>query len=32
MAPHSSILVWKIAMDRGAWWALVLEATESDMT
>ena len=21
MAPHSSILAWKISMDRGAWWA-----------
>ena len=23
MATHSSILVWKIPMDRGAWWATV---------
>ena len=23
MATHSSILVWKIPMDRGAWWAAV---------
>jgi len=22
MATHSSILVWRIAMDRGAWWAV----------
>ena len=22
-ATHSSILVWRIAMDRGAWWATV---------
>ena len=22
MATHSSILAWKIAMDRGAWWAM----------
>ena len=24
MATHSSILAWKIPMDRGAWWAVVL--------
>ena len=29
LATHSSILVWRIPMDRGAWWALVLEATKS---
>ena len=23
MAAHSSILVWRILMDRGAWWAIV---------
>ena len=23
MANHSSILAWKISMDRGAWWATV---------
>ena len=23
MAPHCSILAWKIPMDRGAWWAAV---------
>ena len=23
MATHSSILAWRIAMDRGAWWAAV---------
>ena len=23
MATHSSILAWRIAMDRGAWWATV---------
>ena len=23
MATHSSILVWEIPMDRGAWWAVV---------
>ena len=24
MATHSSILAWRIPMDRGAWWAAVL--------
>ena len=24
MATHFSILAWKIPMDRGAWWAVVL--------
>ena len=28
MATHSSILAWRIPMDRGAWWAI----EESDMT
>ena len=23
MATHSSILAWKIPMDRGTWWAIV---------
>ena len=23
MATHSSILAWRISMDRGAWWATV---------
>jgi len=23
MATHSSILAWRIPMDRGAWWAIV---------
>ena len=23
MAPHSSILTWRIPMDRGTWWATV---------
>ena len=27
MATHSSILAWRIPMDRGDWWAI-----ESDMT
>ena len=29
---HSSILAWRIPMDRGAWWATVPGVTESDMT
>ena len=29
MANHSSILAWKIPMDRGAWWATVLGVTKS---
>ena len=24
MATHSSILAWRIPMDRGAWWAIVI--------
>ena len=33
MATHSSILVGRIPMDRGAWWAAVCGVTkESDMT
>ena len=32
MATHSSILAWKIPMDRGAWRATVHGVTESDMT
>ena len=32
MAIHSSILAWKIPMDRGAWRATVNGVTESDMT
>ena len=24
MATHSSILAWRIPMDRGAWWATVM--------
>ena len=32
-ATHSSILAWRIPMDRGAWWATVHSvAKESDMT
>ena len=30
MATHSSILAWRIPMDRGAWWATVHGVTESD--
>ena len=29
MATHSSILAWRIPMDRGAWWATVHGATKS---
>ena len=29
MATHSSILAWKIPMDRGAWQATVYRVTES---
>ena len=32
MATHSSILVWRIPVDRGAWWAMVHEVAESEMT
>ena len=33
MATHSSTLAWRIAMDRGAWWAYSLWShRESDMT
>ena len=32
MTTHSSILAWRIPMDRGAWWATVHGVTESDMT
>ena len=31
-ATNSSILVWRIPMDRGAWWAAVHRVTELDMT
>ena len=29
MATHSSILAWRIPMDRGAWWAKVPGVTKS---
>ena len=29
MATHSSILAWRIPMDRGAWWATVQEVAKS---
>ena len=29
MATHSSILAWRIPMDRGAWWATVPGVTKS---
>ena len=30
MATHSSILAWRIPMDRGAWWMMVHGVTELD--
>ena len=32
MATHSSILAWRIPMDRGAWQATARRVTESDTT
>ena len=32
METHSSILAWRIPIDRGAWWATVHGVTKSDMT
>ena len=31
MATYSSILTWRIPMNRGAWWATVLRSQKSDM-
>ena len=31
MATHSSILAWRIPIDRRVWWATVQGVTESDM-
>ena len=31
LATHSSILAWRITMDRGAWRAAVHQVTEADM-
>ena len=30
MTTHSSILAWRIAMDREAWWATVHEVSQSE--
>ena len=32
MATHSSILAWRIPMERGDWWAIVHRVAESDTT
>ena len=32
VATHSSILAWEIPMNRGVWWAIVPEVTQSDTT
>ena len=32
MTTHSSVLAWRIPMDREAWQATVREVTESDIT
>ena len=31
MATHSSILVWRIPMDRGAWWTTIHGVAKSQM-
>ena len=30
-ATHSSMLAWRIPMDRGAWWAIVQKVTKSQI-
>ena len=32
MVTHSSILAWRIPMDRGAWWVTIHGIAESDTT
>ena len=32
MATHSSVLAWRISMDRGSWLAIVYRVAESDTT
>ena len=32
MATNSSILAWRIPLDRAAWWATVHRVAESDVT
>ena len=32
MATHSSILAWRVPMDRRAWWASVHRIAESDIS
>ena len=32
MATHSSILAWRVPMDKGAWQAIVHRVAELDMT
>ena len=32
MATHSTILAWRISMERGAWWAIVHGVAELDAT
>ena len=32
MATYSSILAWRIPMDRGAWWTIVHGVTKSNRT
>ena len=32
MATHSSVLAWRIPMDKEVWWATIHAVTESDMT